>query len=129
MFGARMQNNPISNEEAWEILNANATPENKAQLNAAVPPNPSSETPTRNAVFGGQSSGFAAGVADRLSRSFYSEGAAASAETVAKGMGDNEIPRSIANKYALFNFQGFNGNLSTNQKDNYRDVPNNPLIG
>tara|TARA_B110000027_G_scaffold41922_1_gene46142 strand:+ start:57 stop:1946 length:1890 start_codon:yes stop_codon:yes gene_type:complete len=129
MFGARMQNNPISNEEAWEILNANATPENKAQLNAAVPPNPSSETPTRNAVFGGQSSGFAAGVADRLSRSFYSEGAAASAETVAKGMGDNEIPRSIANKYALFNFQGFNGNLSTNQKDNYRDVPNNPLMG
>ena len=124
-----MQNNPISNEEAWEILNANATPENKAQLNAAVPPNPSSETPTRNAVFGGQSSGFAAGVADRLSRSFYSEGAAASAETVAKGMGDNEIPRSIANKYALFNFQGFNGNLSTNQKDNYRDVPNNPLMG
>tara|TARA_B110000037_G_scaffold28694_1_gene34134 strand:+ start:2602 stop:4491 length:1890 start_codon:yes stop_codon:yes gene_type:complete len=129
MFGARMQNNPISNEEGWEILNANATPENKAQLNAAVPPNPSSETPTRNAVFGGQSSGFAAGVADRLSRSFYSEGAAASAETVAKGMGDNEIPRSIANKYALFNFQGFNGNLSTNQKDNYRDVPNNPLMG
>jgi hypothetical protein len=129
MFGARMQNNPISNEEAWEILNANATPENKAQLNAAVPPNPSSETPTRSAVFGGQSSGFAAGVADRLSRSFYSEGAAASAETVAKGMGDNEIPRSIANKYALFNFQGFNGNLSTNQKDNYRDVPNNPLMG
>lgn len=129
MFGARMQNNPISNEEGWEILNANATPENKAQLNAAVPPNPSSETPTRSAVFGGQSSGFAAGVADRLSRSFYSEGAAASAETVAKGMGDNEIPRSIANKYALFNFQGFNGNLSTNQKDNYRDVPNNPLMG
>jgi len=124
-----MQNNPISNEEGWEILNANATPENKAQLNAAVPPNPSSETPTRSAVFGGQSSGFAAGVADRLSRSFYSEGAAASAETVAKGMGDNEIPRSIANKYALFNFQGFNGNLSTNQKDNYRDVPNNPLMG
>ena len=129
MFGARMQNNPISNEEGWEILNANATPENRAQLNAAVPPNPSSETPTRNAVFGGQSSGFAAGVADRLSRSFYSEGAAASAETVAKGMGDNKIPRSIANKYALFNFQGFNGNLSTNQKDNYRDVPNNPLMG
>ena len=124
-----MQNNPISNEEGWEILNANATPENRAQLNAAVPPNPSSETPTRNAVFGGQSSGFAAGVADRLSRSFYSEGAAASAETVAKGMGDNKIPRSIANKYALFNFQGFNGNLSTNQKDNYRDVPNNPLMG
>ena len=101
----------------------------RAQLNAAVPPNPNSETPERGTVFGGQSSGFASGVTDQLARSFYSEGAMASADTVAKGMGDSIIPRSIANKYALFNFQGFNGNLSTSQKDNYRDSANNPLMG
>lgn len=99
------------------------------ELNAAVPPNPNSATPTRNVAFGGQSSGFAAGIADRLSSSFYSSGAMASADTVAKGMGDSEIPRSIANKYALFNFQGFNGNLETSQTDKYRDIPNNPLMG
>ena len=101
----------------------------RAQLNAAVPPNPNSETPERGTVFGGQSSGFASGVTDQLARSFYSEGSMASADTVAKGMGDSIIPRSIANKYALFNFQGFNGNLSTSQKDNYRDSANNPLMG
>ena len=100
-----------------------------SQLNAAVPPNPNSETPERGTVFGGQSSGFASGVTDQLARSFYSEGSMASADTVAKGMGDSIIPRSIANKYALFNFQGFNGNLSTSQKDNYRDSANNPLMG
>ena len=99
------------------------------KLNAAVPPNPNSATPTRNVAFGGQSSGFAAGIADQLSSSFYSSGAMASADTVAKGMGDSEIPRSIANKYALFNFQGFNGNLETSQTDKYRDIPNNPLMG
>ena len=97
-------------------------------LNAAVPPNPNSATPTRSAVFGGQSSGFADST-DILSRTFYSGSAIASADTVAKGMGESEIPRSIANKYALFNFQGFNGNLSTSQKDNYRDSANNPLMG
>ena len=128
-IGARMQTKALlSNEEAWAIL-SDASDKNEAQLNAAVPPNPASETPTRNAAFGGQSSGFASGVTDQLARSFYSEGAMASADTVAKGMGDSIIPRSIANKYALFNFQGFNGNLSTSQKDNYRDSANNPLMG
>ena len=36
------------------------------KLNAAVPPNPNSATPTRNAAFGGQSSGFASGDTDQV---------------------------------------------------------------
>ena len=98
-------------------------------VNDALFPGPNKNNNELLAAFGGQSFGFAKSVADQYSKSFYSETSQASADTVAKQMAQQKIPRSIANKYALFNFQGFNGNVNTAQTEFYTDQPNNPLMG
>lgn len=83
----------------------------------------------RLGVFGGESAGFAGDVLGQVTDSFYRGRAQADSFTVAKGM-DDLIPRSIFNQYALFNFRGMYGGLIGNSPfDQYRDMPNNPLMG
>ena len=98
-------------------------------LNDAMFPGPNKATNSMISSFGGQSNGFAKGMTDKTSDLFYVERAKASAGTVAMGIANQEIPRSIANKYALYNFQGFHGNLATPQGDHFIDKANNPLMG
>lgn len=83
----------------------------------------------RLGVFGGESTGFAGDVLDAVSDSFYRARVEADAASKPKGMTDL-IPRSIFNQYALFNFRGMHGGLIGNDPfDQYRDMPNNPLMG
>jgi len=98
-------------------------------LNDALFPGPDKNSPSRLGVFGGQSSGFAAGVAETYSNSFYQQGAKPDAYTVASGMEDMVIPQSIANSYALFNFQGFSGGFLNDSSQYFGDQPDNPLMG
>ena len=98
-------------------------------LNDAMYPSPDKANANVLSVFGGEGAGFAKGVAELYSKNFYTNSALPDAGTVAKGMATTAIPNSIANKYALFNFQGFHGNLESNQQKNYTDQPDNPLMG
>ena len=100
-----------------------------SNLNDALPPSPSKANSNLVGPFGGEATGFAKGVADLYSKNFYTQTAKPDAATVADGMSTKQIAQSIGNRYALFNFQGFYGNLSTNQSSNYVDSPNNPLMG
>lgn len=97
-------------------------------LNDAMYPSPNTANSNLLSAFGGESRGIRKEY-ELATNQFYTTGAQASADTVAKGMGNQEVRASIANKYALFNFQGFHGNLSTAQGDNYHDRPANPLMG
>ena len=98
-------------------------------LNDAMFPGPNKNNANLQSAFGGESKDFAKGVADSASQSFYSQLTQPSADTVAKGLSMTPFPKAMANKYALFNFQGFHGNLSTSQAKYYKDQPNNPLMG
>ena len=60
--------------------------------------------------------------------SFYTSSFKPSPTTVASGMA-KPLVQAMANKYALFNFQGFNGNILTANQDNYIDNANNSLMG
>ena len=71
----------------------------------------------RVSAFGGEATGFAKGVAELYSKNFYGgSGTALMQHTVADGMSGKPLATSIANKYALFNFQGFHGSLTKNRK-------------
>ena len=100
-------------------------------LNDAMTPDMEAKTNSnRVSAFGGEASGFAKGVAELYSKNFYGgSGTAADAATVSAGMSGKPIASSIANKYALFNFQGFHGSLTKNSKENYIDSAENPLMG
>ncbi len=101
-------------------------------VNDALFPGPNKNNNEILAAFGGQSTGFASDLANDYAKYFYTQGTEASADTVAKGVGDQKIARSIANKYALFNFQGFNGSVAQSQWKDYNDNTNagpNPLMG
>jgi hypothetical protein len=101
-------------------------------VNDALFPGPNKNNNEILAAFGGQSTGFASDLANDYAKYFYTRGTEASANTVAKGIGDQKLPRSIANKYALFNFQGFNGSVAQGQWNDYRDgspAGPNPLMG
>ena len=74
-------------------------------LNDALFPGPNKTSPKTLSVFGGESSGFAKGVAELYTKNFYVNKALPDAAGVPNGMADTAIPYSIANKYALFNFQ------------------------
>ena len=104
--------------------------ENIGKLNDALfPTNPSKETDQRLGVFGGESFGFAHGVDAMFADSFYKDKAVADEFGVAVGM-TSPIPRSIFNKYALFNFRGLYGGLTGGEVFNgFRDQPNNPVTG
>ena len=100
------------------------------KLNDALfPTNPSKETDQRLGVFGGESFGFAHGVETLFAKSFYANGAAPDEFAVAVGM-NKIVPRSIFNRYALFNFRGMYGGLTGGEVFNgFFDQPNNPIMG
>jgi len=100
-----------------------------SNLNDAMYPQENTANSNLVGPFGGEASGFAKGVAELYSKNFYTNTALPDAATVANGMATTAIASSIANKYALFNFQGFYGNLSTAQQANYIDKPDNTLMG
>ncbi len=80
-------------------------------------------------VFGGESVGFAQDVLQQATKNFYGNRAVADQFTVARGL-TSPIPRSIFNKYALFNFRGMYGGLIGSEPfDFFKDTPNNPLMG
>ena len=64
-----------------------------------------------------------------ITNGFYQVGAKPDAFTVAKGMEGNNIPKSIANSYALFNYQGFSGGFTNGSAAGFFDEANNPLMG
>jgi len=100
-----------------------------SSLNDAMPQAPNTATPQTLGAFGGQSTGFARGVGELYTKGFYQNSAAPDAFTVAKGMEKFELPKSIANSYALFNYQGFGGGFVNDAKENYFDKEDNPLMG
>lgn len=103
--------------------------EKVSKLNDAMFPGPDKNNPSRLGAFGGEAIGFAKGVAESYSDGFYQTGSVPDAYTVAKGQELFKIPQSIANSYALFNFQGFSGGFVNKAASNYHDQLNNPLMG
>lgn len=101
-----------------------------SNLNDALfPTNPSKQTSERLGVFGGESFGFAHGVENLIAKSFYSNGAKPDEFGVSTGMKGIEIPRSIFNRYALFNFRGLYGGLTGSVSDSFFDGQDNKLMG
>ena len=86
-------------------------------LNDSIFPGPNKNNDQILGVFGGESVGFARSLADTVATSFYSadNAAEASGDTIPKGMSGKKIVGSIANKYALFNYQGMYGDFATDQ--------------
>jgi len=100
-----------------------------SNIGSALPTNPGGINGNTLGVFGGESAGFASDVTQRVSETFYKDRLQADALTVAKGM-ESPIPRSIFNKYALFNFRGLYGGLVGSAPfELFRDTPNNPIMG
>jgi len=97
-------------------------------INDALPQNPNSSSPDKLKAFGGQSFGFADDVAQKYAENFYSTKSKPDVFTVPEN-GPATVPVSLANTYALYNFRGFYGDLSGDVSNNYRDSPNNPLMG
>ena len=100
------------------------------KLNDALfPTNPSKETDQIVGAFGGESFGFAHGVDTLFAKNFYTQGAVPDVFGVAVGM-NSVIPRSIFNRYALFNFRGLYGGLTGGEVFNgFHDQPDNPAMG
>jgi hypothetical protein len=100
------------------------------KLNDALfPTNPSKETDQRIGAFGGEATGFAHGVETLFAKSFYANGSVPDVFGVAVGM-NSVIPRSIFNRYALFNFRGLYGGLTGGEVfNNFFDQPDNPAMG
>ena len=96
---------------------------------ALFPTNPSKVTSERLGVFGGESTGFAHGVETLFAKSFYTNRAKPDEFGVSEGMKGIEVPRSIFNRYALFNFRGLYGGLTGNVSTGFFDQANNPLMG
>ncbi len=96
---------------------------------ALFPTNPSKETADRLGVFGGQSFGFAHGVDTLFAQTFYKDRAVPDEFGVAVGM-NAPVPKSIFNKFALFNFRGMHGGLTGGAVFNgYTDSVDNPASG
>ena len=98
-------------------------------LNDAMFPTIDKNNPNVIGAFGGESVGFARGVAEQYSSGFYQNTAPADAFTVPTAMAGKDLPKSIGNSYALFNFQGFSGGLENTASANYIDSDGNPLMG
>lgn len=94
----------------------------------AVLTNPNSPSPDKIGSLGGSSFGFAADVAQRYAENFYSVKSKPDPFTVSENS-PQSIPVSLANTYALYNFKGFYGDLSSDASEHYRDKPNNSLMG
>ena len=100
-----------------------------SSVNDNTSPNPNSSSPNRLGVFGGESTGFAHGVETEMAKSFYSNGAIPDQFGVATGM-NAVVPRSIFNRYALFNFRGLHGGLTGGKPfTDFKDNPDNATMG
>ena len=100
-----------------------------SSVNDNTPPNPNSSTTNRLGVFGGESTGFAHGIEALYAKSFYSKRAVPDQFGVAVGM-KAPIPRSIFNRYALFNFRGLHGGLTGDAVFNdFKDSADNATMG
>jgi len=96
---------------------------------ALFPTNPSKATSDRLGVFGGESVGLAHEIEQGVAKSFYQNGALPDQFSVSEGMQNIKVPRSIFNKYALFNFRGMYGGLVGSTSDAFFDQANNRLTG
>ncbi len=102
-----------------ENINNSLTSASNA-VNNALYPNPNSQG-KRLAAFGGESYGFANGVSAEYAKSFYSNKAKPDSLGVPKSFG-GELPRSIFNQYALFNYSGMYGDAGKDDSAGYRDT-------
>ncbi len=100
-----------------------------SSLNSAMPQSPNSQSGAVLPAFGGESVGFAADVSAAYAKGFYAQAGKPARATVPTNMVDQDIPAAIGNKYALFNFQGFNGAGSQAATKFYTDQPDNILMG
>ena len=99
-------------------------------INSATPPNPNSNQAMPLDPFGGVTGGFADGVANLAAKNFYNKRVQPDGFTVAKGMGNTNVPYSIFNRFALFNYRGMYGGLTGDMPfNNYFDKKDNPLMG
>ena len=90
---------------------------------AMFPTNPNKSTSLKLGAFGGESAGLAKDITEGVYKSFYQNKAVADAVAVPSGM-KADIPRSIFNKFALFNFRGMYGGLTGGEVFNgYFDGP------
>ncbi len=104
-------------------------PNTVTNVDSATPLNPGGFTGKPLGVFGGESAGFASTLVEKT-KTFYGDRLQADQLTVAKGMAETPIPRSIFNKYALFNFRGMHGGLTGAAVFNdYFDSPDNKSLG
>ena len=94
-------------------------PSSLPNINDYVSPNTNGSS-GRLAVFGGESYGFARGVSEEYARNFYGQKASPDPITVPRNF-SGELPRSIFNQYALFNYSGFNGDAGTDNSEGYQD--------
>jgi len=102
------------------LNNSDGTPTSiNTAINNALYPN-ANNNGDRLPVFGGESFGFAAGVSDSYAKSFYSKKAKPDGLAVPTSF-FGELPRSIFNQYALFNYSGFYGNAAKDNSKGYRN--------
>jgi len=100
-----------------------------SSVNANTPPNPNSPSAVRLGVFGGESVGMAHEIELETAKTFFSGRALPDQFGVSEGMQNIEIPRSIFNRFALFNFRGMYGGLTGDVSRDFFDSPNNSLMG
>jgi len=100
-----------------------------SSVNANTPPNPNSPSAVRLGVFGGESVGMAREIELETAKTFFSGRALPDQFGVSEGMQNIEIPRSIFNRFALFNFRGMYGGLTGDVSRDFFDSPNNSLMG
>jgi len=96
-------------------------PKNIPNLNDYLSPNTNSDSDRRLGAFGGESFGFARGISEDYARNFYSNKSQPDGLAVPKNF-SGELPRSIFNRFALFNYSGFFGNPAVDNSDGYRDT-------
>ena len=100
-----------------------------SSVNANTPPNPNSPSAVRLGVYGGESVGMAHEIELDAAKTFFSGRALPDQFGVSEGMQNIEIPRSIFNRFALFNFRGMYGGLTGDVSKDFFDSPNNSLMG
>jgi len=96
---------------------------------------PNSNSSILNEAYGDGSNaagrGFSQSVSDACAQYFYSQSMIADGLSIPIGMQETKIPRSIANKYALFNFKGLYYGLDSDPQmyGGYRDIGSNIFEG
>ena len=92
-------------------------------INDAIYPDPGKVTEMNGRIgaFGGQTRGFSKETLMTATSNFYSQKSEADGMSIPIGMQKIELPRSIANQYALFNFKGMYFGLDKDPSAAYKD--------